>query len=152
MELISVDRIENIKLQKVDINEKPSVDLAYFIMDMIDFAKYKNGLGLSACQIGIFDKIFVAKLNNDFCAVINPSYKPIVNGKSQIYEEGCLSLPHELYLVKRYNQILANYYSFEGDRFIKMQKVFKLLDAVAFQHETDHCNGITIRMKGRPSK
>ncbi|MDP3015118.1 MAG: peptide deformylase [bacterium] len=120
------------------------------------------GIGLSANQVGLNLRFFVAQLprnyaeNNAelrgnslhesalsqrksaFYAIFNPEIIKFSEKKS-IMEEGCLSVPGVYGLVERSEKItLAGY-----DKNAKKLKIkaFGLLSRV-FQHEMDHLNGI----------
>ena len=80
---------------------------------------------------------------------VNPVYYK--DGKATNTIEGCLSYPGEQYFVKRHKYIRAVYYSVNR-KTKKLVKVMKKLTgeaAIIYQHETDHCNGITIATKGK---
>ena len=132
---------------------------------MIDFCWKKDALGLSACQVGVFENFFVMKrraikprpfkafIYKDYMLVINPIFKPIGSGKSKAYKEGCLSYPNELFVIKRFDQIFINFWSIVVTEklsyfFLTGGGVLKSTESCIFQHEADHCKGITIKMKG----
>jgi len=151
MRLLKVDKIEKIKSLPFDLNVELPKDIRVLGEEMIAFTKRHKGIGLSACQIGVFKQLFVYKRENKkFKIVINPDYKPIGSGKTLIYQESCLSIPKELYAVKRYKKILVTFYSLNYNGFGKEEKIILSgLEASIFQHEYDHLRGITIRMKGK---
>ena len=96
-----------------------------------------DGIGLSANQIGLDLKVFVAKVDNKFYSVFNPELiqlsKETVN-----MEEGCLSVPGVFGTVERPEKLTLKGWDANGKP-IKM-KAWGLLARV-FQHETDHLNG-----------
>ena len=102
---------------------------------------HHNGVGLSANQIGMDERVFVMMIDMDLQETItcfNP--KIIKESKDKVVmEEGCLSYP-ELFLdVSRPSSIIVKYED-EGKNFIKRR-----LDgfiARIFQHEYDHMEGI----------
>jgi len=101
----------------------------------------KNGIGLSANQVGISQSFFIANFKDGFEIVINPEI--IMHGKEEIVEnEGCLSILDKkgkpIYKPKkRWAVITVSYLSFNG----ACNRTFKRLDARIFQHEMDHLNG-----------
>ena len=119
------------------------------------------GIGLSANQIGLNLRLFVAQIpeNRQFQEVrppeINPQYlggrtskkfyaifNPEIikfSEKKTIMEEGCLSAPGIYGSVERPEKITLAGYDKNGKK-IKI-KAFGLLARV-FQHETDHLNGV----------
>tara|TARA_B100001250_G_scaffold93017_1_gene77462 strand:+ start:1348 stop:1785 length:438 start_codon:yes stop_codon:yes gene_type:complete len=100
-----------------------------------------NGIGLSANQIGIWERAFVMisdMENQETITCFNP--KILKESKDQIVmEEGCLSYP-DLYLkISRPSSVVVKYED-EGKKIYKI----KLDGMIAriFQHEYDHMEGI----------
>ena len=100
-----------------------------------------NGIGLSANQIGIWERAFVMisdMENQETITCFNP--KILKESKDQIVmEEGCLSYP-DLYLkISRPSSVVVKYEN-EGKKIHKIK-----LNGIAsriFQHEYDHMEGI----------
>jgi len=96
-----------------------------------------NGIGLAANQIGLPERIAIAKLGDEYVTLINPE---IVNESGEQYEkEGCLSLPGMYYKVKRAEEVTVKYQDIEGNQ---QAKVLIGIEAVEIQHEVDHLNGM----------
>jgi peptide deformylase len=101
-----------------------------------------NGIGLSANQIGLDLRMFVAEVpdhegNPKFYAVFNPKIEK-TGDKETIYEEGCLSVPGKWGDVKRPEKIVLIGTDRQGKP--ARIKAWGLLARV-FQHEMDHLNG-----------
>jgi len=96
------------------------------------------GLGLSANQIGLDMRLFVAKAGGKQYAVFNPVITKF-SKETILMEEGCLSVPEIFGTVERPEKITLEGYDTSGKK-IKI-KAWGLLARV-FQHETDHLNGI----------
>ena len=102
---------------------------------------HHNGVGLSANQIGIEERVFVMMIDIDSQETIT-CFNPRIIKESKdevVMEEGCLSYP-ELYLeISRPSNIIVKYED-EGKNIIKR----KLEGYIAriFQHEYDHIEGI----------
>lgn len=95
------------------------------------------GLGLSAPQIGIFKRIFVAKIRNRVRHFVNPSILKF-SQKEATYLEGCFSIPELYGHVIRPAEIDLE----AQDKLGKILKGhFKGLPARIIQHEVDHLNG-----------
>ena len=109
------------------------------IQDLMDTAHYhkRNCAGLAANQIGSGQRVFVVKIRDKFRAFINPSFTP--GGRMAVSIEGCLSFPGRQTKTTRYAIITA---SPAAGKYKGM--VLSGIEAVAFQHELDHLNGITI--------
>jgi len=153
MKLIKTDQIENITIPIVDIKSESINKLYDFYQEMIKFIK-KKGLGLAACQVGTFKQFFVMKIKDNFKIIINPRFKPLSSGKTKKYNESCLSLPKETYQTSRFIKIWTEFYTInESDlgspiNFVKENLILKQFEACTFQHEYDHCQGITLQGRG----
>ena len=100
-----------------------------------------EGIGLSANQIGIGERVFVMILNvetEETITCFNP--RIIKRYDDNVWcEEGCLSFPDEIINIQRPNRIVVKY----EDEDKKNHKI-KLdgLAARVFLHEFDHLEGI----------
>ena len=100
-----------------------------------------EGIGLSANQIGISERVFVMVLNIETEETIT-CYNPriIKRYDNNVWcEEGCLSFPDEIINIQRPDRIVVKY----EDEDKKNHKI--KLDGLAsrvFQHEFDHLEGI----------
>ena len=100
-----------------------------------------EGVGLSANQIGISERVFVMVLHvetEEIITCFNPRIIKKYNDDVW-FEEGCLSFPDEIINVNRPNRIVVKY----EDEDKKEHKI--KLDGFAarvFQHEFDHLEGI----------
>src|SRR3989344_7773350 len=96
------------------------------------------GLGLSANQIGLDMRLFIAKVDGKQYSIFNPIITKIYK-ETILMEEGCLSVPEIYGPVERPDKIILEGFD-SSNRKIKI-KAWGLLARV-FQHETDHLNGI----------
>ncbi len=123
---------------------KFDTELHSLLDDMYETMIAKEGIGLAAIQIGIDKNILLINLadeegrqnKEDLLEVINPKINRLEG--SEIYQEGCLSIPGYYDDIKRAKQINVEYF----DRFGK--KIVRDLDgllAIAMQHEMDHLKG-----------
>ncbi len=101
-----------------------------------------NGVGLSANQIGLDYRLFVAQVpdaqgRSKFYAVFNPELQADGKDKEEA-EEGCLSVPGVYGSVARAARVVLKGYDRNG-RPLKI-KAWGLLARV-FQHEVDHLEG-----------
>lgn len=120
-----------------DINE----EVLNLIKDMRETMKKDNGIGLSACQVGKNIQLFVIDDNYSNKSVfINPEIIKL-SKKTEMVEEGCLSLPNMFISIKRAKSLKIKATDENGKEFkIKAKEIL----ARAIQHETDHLNGILI--------
>lgn len=106
--------------------------------------KGPSGIGLSANQIGINKRVFVTFIGQPKY-YINP--KIVETDPQQImYKEECLSLPRKRCLVKRHMKIKISADNLDNEVFLgvidEKSTNVDLLEAVCFQHEFNHLDGI----------
>jgi peptide deformylase len=101
--------------------------------------KLYGGIGLSANQCGVQERVFVIGTDYFQLVCINPK----IIAKSDEVErvkEGCLTYPGLYVTVPRHKWVEVEFFTETGDR-----KEIRLdgLTAQCFQHELDHMNGVT---------
>ena len=102
---------------------------------------HHNGVGLSANQIGIEERVFVMMIDIELEETITCFNPKIIkeSKKEVVMEEGCLSYP-ELFLdISRPSSIIVRYED-EGKTIIK-RRLEGFIGRI-FQHEYDHMEGI----------
>lgn len=116
--------------------------------------KGENAAGLAATQIGLSDRFFGIKDPDKQANVfINPkigktfgekAYPKIIDkdNKQEDFLEGCLSVPDYYGTVRRYLKIEAFWQEIEDGKLIDRQQLLNGYEAIVFQHELDHLNGI----------
>ena len=100
-----------------------------------------EGIGLSANQIGISERVFVMILHMETQEIITCFNPRIIKKYNDDvwFEEGCLSFPDEIINVSRPNRIVVKYEDEDKkDHKIKLDG----LAARVFLHEFDHLEGI----------
>ena len=100
-----------------------------------------EGIGLSANQIGISERVFVMMLNVETEETITCFNPRIVKRYEDDvwFEEGCLSFPDEIINIQRPDRIVVKYEDEDKkDHKIKLDG----LPARVFLHEFDHLEGI----------
>ena len=100
-----------------------------------------NGVGLSANQIGIWERAFamIRDLeNNEIMVCFNPRIVKSYAEEVEM-EEGCLSYPDLFLKIKRPDKIIVKYED-ENKKTHKMK--LEGLASRVFQHEYDHMEGI----------
>ncbi|PIR44056.1 peptide deformylase [Candidatus Wolfebacteria bacterium CG10_big_fil_rev_8_21_14_0_10_31_9] len=145
------------KTADFDFSKFTKKELKDLLKIMRKIMRESIGIGLSANQIGLNLRFFVAQIsttpikrdeNNKiilppdssmkFYAIFNPEIVKFSDDKI-IIEEGCLSVPGYYGEVERPEKIVLEYYNRYGKK-IKI-KADGLLARV-FQHEVDHLNGV----------
>jgi len=108
---------------------------------LIDNMIHYNGIGISANQIGIWERAFAMIRDlehNEIIVCFNPRIIKSYNEEVEM-EEGCLSYPDVFLKVKRPDKIVVKYE--DADKKIHKMKLEGLASRV-FQHEYDHMEGI----------
>lgn len=116
-------------------------DIRKLAKNMVIIMNKNDGLGLSACQIGKNIRMFVVlKELSEKNIFINPEIVKI-SKKTDILEEGCLSLPGVYLPIKRAISLKIKALDENNKKFNLKAKD---LLARTIQHEIDHLNGILI--------
>ena len=119
-------------------------ELHSLLDDMYETMIAKNGIGLAAIQVAVPLRALIINLPDEegkqhkenLLELINPV---IVEQKgSQVYTEGCLSVPEYYDDVERAEWVRVEYQDRQGNK--KILEANGLL-AVAVQHEMDHLDG-----------
>ena len=133
-------------IPEFDAYKLPSPLTTKLIKRMKMTMKLHNGLGLSANQCGVFERLFVIGSGDNVWACINPEIlatsDDIVKDK-----EGCLSFPGLSVTIDRPSWIEVQYFEETGKQ---VRKRFEGLTARCFQHELDHMNGIRMIDRVKP--
>ena len=108
--------------------------------DLIETMKNFKGLGLSANQIGIDERVFVMYSDvkkKEVIACFNP-YITEYSEEKIIMDEGCLTWPGIWLKVERSEGIVCNFEDETGEH---VQCTMHGLESRIFQHEYDHMEG-----------
>ena len=133
-------RLRKVSKDVIEFDEK----LHTLLNDMYETMITKDGIGLAAIQIGIEKNILLINLADedgkqekaDLLEVINPKITHLEG--SEIYQEGCLSVPGYYEDVQRAQNITVEYFDRYGTKIVKN---LEGLLAIAMQHEIDHLKG-----------
>lgn len=151
MSLLTVLTYPNKILKKVsEPVKRVDESIRKLAKDMFETMYSKNGIGLTAVQVGklirlividvpIVDSIDPEKTTPDPVTLINPE---IIEKEGETkYEEGCLSCPELIVNVDRAAKIKVKYTDLE-DKSCELTAAD--LKAICIQHEIDHANGILL--------
>lgn len=120
-----------------------SDDLRNLADDMLETMYAAPGIGLAAPQIGILQRLVVL----DCVKADEETPRPLVmfnpeivasSDETNVYEEGCLSLPEQFADVTRPAEVEVKWLDKNGK---EQQEVLTGLWATCAQHEIDHLNG-----------
>ena len=132
-----------LRLKSEDVKQFDS-ELHTLLDDMYDTMMHQGGVGLAAIQIAIPLNVLIINIpnkediqdKNDLIEAINP----VITHKdgTQVYTEGCLSVPGFSEDVTRAQHIVIEYFDRDGNkRIMEAEGVL----AVAWQHEMEHLAG-----------
>jgi len=113
--------------------------LAGLVEDLFETMYEEHGIGLAATQVDEHRRVLVmdtSEERNRPRAFVNPEI--IERDGTQIYEEGCLSVPGIYANVERAEQIRVRARHPDGSEF---EVELEGLEAVCLQHEMDHLDG-----------
>ena len=132
-----------LRLKSKDVEQFDS-ELHTLLDDMYDTMMIESGVGLAAIQVAVPLNVLIINLpneediqdKNDLIEAINP----VVTHKdgTQVFTEGCLSVPGFSEDVTRAKHIIVEYFDRNGQKQIMECEDFL---AVAWQHEMEHLAG-----------
>ena len=134
------------RIPEYDITLLPNPVMTHTINRLKMTMKLYNGLGLSANQCGVFERVFIVGNEEIVIVCINP--KVIKVSEDLIKDnEGCLSFPGLFLKIERASSVEVEYYDYQGKKY---NTTFTGLTARCFLHELDHMNGITMDKHVKP--
>jgi peptide deformylase len=114
-------------------------ELGQLIDDMFETMYAAPGIGLAATQVDVHRRLLVLDVSSDQSqpmVFVNPEI--VASEGSQVYQEGCLSVPGIYADVKRAERIRVRAQDRQGETF---EIDAEGLLAVCIQHEMDHLSG-----------
>ncbi len=132
-------RLKAKKIKKIDASTQKLID------DMIETMREAPGVGLAAPQIGLSIRLIVVETPKDEddpqggtqLQLINPEI--LKQDGEQVGEEGCLSIPGLVGIVKRSQNVTVKALNRKGKE-VKIKASGYL--ARVLQHEIDHLDGV----------
>ncbi|MRU16303.1 peptide deformylase [Roseovarius sp. A21] len=120
-----------------------SDDLRKLADDMLETMYDAPGIGLAAPQIGVMDRLIVLDCVKDEGEQPRPlvMFNPEIiasSDETNVYEEGCLSIPEQYAEVRRPKVVDVRWIDRDGN---EQTETFDDLWATCVQHEIDHLNG-----------
>lgn len=147
--VLEVLKIPDPRLKIISEEVKPednNEEFQKFIDDLIEtMYNFPGGIGISAPQVGLNKRIIVVDarphkkttINHGLVVMINPII--VFSDENILIREGCMSIPDYTGNVERKNKIVVKGF----DRYFKEITIeTEGMEAVVFQHEIDHLDGI----------
>ena len=110
---------------------------------------HHNGVGLSANQIGINERVFIMVKDleyNEILTCFNPRIVKAILEDMVVMEEGCLSYPDKFIEVERSETVVVKY---EDENKVDHKIKLEGFAARVFLHEFDHMQGINFTQRER---
>lgn len=138
---------KRLKLISKDV-ESFDAEFHALLDDMYDTMRSKNGVGLAAIQIGVDCRALIINIplegedgehdqpRENTLELINPVI--VEKDGSEIFQEGCLSIPGVYEDIERAKHVKVEYVDREGNKQSIEDDDFL---AIAIQHEMDHLDG-----------
>lgn len=138
------------KCPEADLDFLP--DEEYF-NSMFETMYEAEGIGLSANQVGLLSRFFIMDISKRGYkkykrVCINPKILAY-SGDFVKFNEGCLSYSGQVVEKTRCNQIVVSYYD-KNRKLVK--ETLKGIEAIVFQHELNHLDGINFITGEAPLK
>lgn len=131
-----------------DFNSRTGKEAEFIAFSLVETMEKLQGLGLSANQVGLRDRVCVVNAGKEAWVMFNPQ----IIAKSETpstYSEGCLSYPGLFLKVSRSDSIKVRFQAIGGQT---IEKEVSGLTAVCVQHELDHLDGIRYTDRVSPIK
>lgn len=123
-------------------------DLPGFAEKLENACKFFGGIGLSANQVGIDNRVFCVSFEQFSETYFNPKIVEYSEDET-LFEEGCLSQPGVFINLKRPSKIRIEYTNKEGQR---VTSDYAGITARIIQHEYDHMEGTNFMKRASPLK
>lgn len=137
-----VSDIDVLHIKSEEVTEDEGNEIAKRLIDEVEGNEI--AAGLAAIQIAIPKRVFITLAEDkQWVSWINPVLEEKMD-EEVFCNESCLSLPGQHYRTKRSSQIKVSCLE-ENER---RSYVLFGLDAIIFQHELDHLNGIILTDHG----
>lgn len=122
------------KFESIEDNKRAH----YIAFSMVETLSKYEGLGLSANQVGLKERVCAINMGNEVWTMFNPE---IVTHSMvpSTYQEGCLSYLGLYLKIDRWESVTVKFQAINGEW---IQQEFSGLTAVCIQHELDHLDGI----------
>lgn len=126
------------KSEPVDLASLKDPKMQGWLDELIETMKIADGVGIAAPQTGTRKRVIIVQTKSGPQAFINPkiistSLRTVEN------EEGCLSVPGVFGIVKRHRSVKLKAHDRQGN---KVMIKASGLEAIIYQHEIDHLDGI----------
>ena len=132
-------RLKKVCVPVADVSD----DLRSLADDMLETMYAAPGIGLAAPQVGILQRVIAMDCVKEGEGEPRPlvMFNPEIvasSDETNVYEEGCLSIPEQYAEVTRPKEVQVKWMDRDGH---EQSETFDGLWATCVQHEIDHLNG-----------
>ena len=114
-------------------------EIQSLIDNLLETMYASRGIGLAATQVNVHQRVLVADISEDATSPVSLINPRLIHHEGFIQkDEGCLSLPGITEMVKRYDEIVVEANSVDGNT-VTLEAAGLL--SVCLQHEMDHLDG-----------
>lgn len=124
-------------IPEYNVSTLPNATMSDLVERLKMTMKLYGGIGLSANQCGVQERVFIAGTETFQMVCINPKILNLT-GEVKKKREGCLSFPGLYLNISRHETVEVEYYTESGE---KKTHSFDGLTAQLFQHEMEHMDG-----------
>lgn len=135
-----------------EVEKNDIANCEQLINDLFETMYASHGLGLAATQCNIPIRILVIDSTQLGGMIKKAFINPVIKEKTEktiVFEEGCLSFPGIFTNVIRAEGVIIENTTLTGDT---EEVILNRVDAICFQHELDHLNGIVFFDHLKPVK
>ena len=111
------------------------------IDDMVETMYVENGVGLAAPQIGESIRVIIVDPGHGQAEIVANPVLEFLTSKTDVGEEGCLSVPGRFGRVKRVKKVKVTGLDRHGNA---LEFALKGFHARVYQHELDHLDRVLI--------
>jgi peptide deformylase len=108
-----------------------------FSSQLLALCTQLNGVGLSANQVGIDNRVFCVKMSGYEETFFNPQIVSF-SDETTLFKEGCISQPGVFITLRRPESIVIEYIDSKGEQ---KSTMFGGITSRIIQHEYDHMEG-----------
>lgn len=128
-------RVPSIPVPNEDLG---SARIRTLVADLERTMEEERGCGIAAPQVGVHERVILVDAGSGPRAYVNPR---IVSRsfRTVLFEEGCLSVPGVWGVVKRSRSVKVEAFGADGQ---PVTVDAEGLEAIIFQHEIDHLDGV----------
>lgn len=137
--------------KQVDFSGKRLAKMVADMKDLMLSQKEPEGIGLAANQVGLPYRLFIARFGTKKTDPVHIFINPEIIDHSEETQgededkspmEGCLSIPNNYGVVRRYKNVRIKYQTLNPDGGLENREdTFANFPAVVIQHEVDHLDG-----------